>query len=128
MTNFRLKFWTKGDQERVYVEGIKGAPYFSRTFASGNGYYSGERELSLVINGDQTLGKAILAAAGVEIQHDFDGNPAFSFPDVAPLSKGGPPAWFGSIPVKDRKRLARERDDAVYTLDRTASCNSASLA
>ena len=137
MTKFQLKFWAKGDEERVYVEGIKDAPYFSRTFAkrplrsTSSGYYDrhriakgdlgGEREFTLVINGDQALGNAILDGAGVKMLNDIDGNPVeFSFIDVATRARFGPPAWFGNTPAKDRKRIDRERDDAVYTLHSAA--------
>ena len=95
--------------------------------STSNGYYDrhriakgdlgGEREFTLVINGDQALGNAILDGAGVKMLNDIDGNPVeFSFIDVATRARFGPPAWFGNTPAKDRKRIDRERDDAVYTL------------
>ena len=95
--------------------------------STSNGYYDrhriakgdlgGEREFTLVINGDQALGNAILDGVGVKMLNDIDGNPVeFSFIDVATRARFGPPAWFGNTPAKDRKRIDRERDDAVYTV------------
>ena len=62
-----------------------------------------------------------LCFAGVKMLNDIDGNPVeFSFIDVARRARFGPPAWFGNTPAKDRKRIDRERDDAVYTLHSAA--------
>jgi len=147
MTTITLKFWAKGTDlllkqqagteiQRVYVNRDDGESlgfWERRVEITGRGnetYYDRHRHCKgdafvasdpVVRFVSDTLDEqAVLTAIGVgkvEIEQANKDIGGGLFVAVARKARNGHPSWYGNTPKKEKDRLRKERDNAVFTLN-----------
>jgi len=128
MDEITLKFWAKGDRERVYVnnDDNQSLGYFERITDAEermpNSYYDRHRlakgdlyeySESYRFVGSNDIRERIITSLQIT---EIDGDDWHNFTEVSKKAKGGFPCWYGNTPDDEAKRLQVERDAAVYVL------------
>ena len=127
MTTVTLKFWAKGNKERVYInDGRESLGYFERITDAEErmptSYYNRHRlakgdaheySENYRFVGDDDIRQRLIAALEIveRVNDDYH-----NFTEVSKKARGGFPAWFGNTPKKEADKIRRTRDVAEYTI------------
>lgn len=123
------------DVERIYVNAADGSSlgYWEKRrsmITRGISYYDRHRTAKgdairsvpheMIFRGNPCVATEVLAAIGVNDSVLFVEQKSFGgdlFDAIARRARDGKSSWFGNTPKTEQKRLRRQRDTAVFTIE-----------